>query len=693
MGQDISTIFNILASSPGDLIYHLVVGLALVLILVLASPKIKHPILGHRARHVLIGCGILFILQIILLSISIGQQDDGMSLFVGILECVLNGLAVIWLVWTFIETDKPTLLTGVMAFVSFMVIILGVISIVLSQFNISSKQFEHNLLLTLWQSGLLLLALSGIILLLIKQPQHWGLGVVILILLAGGYLLQIGRGTPTNLMGAVRLVQIFSFPWLISLSQRFADKKNEEIRPEIQPEPDAKGQTKDTKPALIDLLLKINLTKTTQEKYNAVARALSLSVISDICYIMHSPRESQEVLILAGYDLIREEFLQTTSLKREQLPRIINTWKDHQHLNLWQVGKENRDAAALMSLLNYHRIGNLFAYPLPLPDQGALAGVVFLSPYTNKQWTSKIRQQMDEIQETLTQVLFSKDPKENIQTQIDHLQDELDQQQEKKEEIQQALAEKDSLIRELNATLKQFKGKYQKEKLLNVKRIDKMKERLQTLKKQAAIQSEEQQQLEQINKKLRQLIEERDQLRTTLNHAKSRIKELESQAGQTGPIRLAAESQIVSLDSIAANARLQVNQQLREKNLTLEMINPDGRQMIKTDPELLQRIFKELLQNAILASDTDEKIQLSIKVMYETGMLLLEVTDYGKGLTQEEQKDLFSADHEVIPGIGSVKAVRNAIQAIRALNGKIWLRSKKEILTTFRVQLPIRIID
>jgi signal transduction histidine kinase/uncharacterized membrane protein len=695
MGQALSAIFNILTNFPGELIYYLVISLALILIIVLASPKVNHSILGHRARHVLIGSGILLILQIILFSISIsfGQQKNEIPLFMGIIERAVNGLTIIWLMWTFIESSQKVLFTGVLAFISLLVIILGGISLSLAMFDIGLMQIENSLFLTLWQSVLIFLDLSGIILLLIKQPQHWGIGISILILLAVGYLLQLGGESPSILMGAVRLVQIFSFPWLIALVQRFADNNEKFYLPECQPELNPKQVKKDTKPELIDLLLKINLTKTSQEKYEAVARAISLSVVADICYILHRPGESQGLNILAGYDLIREEFLDTARLKQEQLPKITSAWEENQHLALRQPDAEDQDIETLLLLLNYHSVGNLFAYPLSLPENGAIAGVVFLSPYTNKQWTSKTRRQMDEIRETLTQVLFTKDPKEALQAKINQLQSELSRQKDQKEEIKEALMEKEIQINELKSNLKQYKGKYQKEKLQVVKQIDAMKKRIQDLREQTAIQSEEQRQLEQTKQKLRHLINERDQLKSALDRANARIKDLETQAGQTGPIRLATEKQIISLDSIAANVKMLVNQQLLEKNLNLELINPDGRQMIKTDPELLQRVLQELLQNAILASDAGEKIQLSQKVTYETGMLLLEVTDYGEGLTPEEQKELFSADHESIPGIGSVSAIRNAVQAIRGLNGKIWLRSKKGHPTTFRVQLPIRIID
>jgi len=116
-------------------------------------------------------------------------------------------------------------------------------------------------------------------------------------------------------------------------------------------------------------------------------------------------------------------------------------------------------------------------------------------------------------------------------------------------------------------------------------------------------------------------------------------------------------------------------------------------QLIKSDPELLHTILKNLLSNAILASEGGGTIQLSQNISFETGMLVLEVTDFGQGLTQSEQQALFSAEYSTIPGIGSIPAIREAIRGIRVLNGKIWLRSKKGTFTTYRVELPVRIID
>jgi len=262
-----------------------------------------------------------------------------------------------------------------------------------------------------------------------------------------------------------------------------------------------------------------------------------------------------------------------------------------------------------------------------------------------------------------------------------------------KSRIIQTLTDKEDLIKQLNLELKRLKATYQIDRFEQVRQTDRMRERIRELTIKSNAHAGLSAKLEQMDERIRQLIKERDQLKTALEQANTRIKDLETKAGQTGPIRLSMENQIISLDSIAANARLGVASKLQQKQVKLEIVNPVGRQMIKIDPELLQTALQGLLENAVLASRPGKTILLNQKLSFETGMLIIQVTDYGEGLTPVDQKNLFSADYTAVPGIGSVAAIRNAIRAIRVLNGKVWLRSKKEDFTTFRVQLPVRIID
>jgi len=291
------------------------------------------------------------------------------------------------------------------------------------------------------------------------------------------------------------------------------------------------------------------------------------------------------------------------------------------------------------------------------------------------------------------QVLFTPNSDDNYQSQYVLGQNEINRLLSDKVVLMQALIDKEVALCEQTEKLKQFEAKYEVEKIETNKRIEKMRTELRETTAQLSAQENASLRMEQMETQIRQLTRERDQLYTELNRAEAQIREMNNQAGQTGPIRLSLENQVISLDSVAANIKLQMAAQMQQRQIDLEIINPDARQMVKTDPELLQTVLQGLLLNAILASDAKGSIQLSLKISFETGMLLVQVTDFGAGLTQAEQTAFFNADHESLSGIGSIQSIRNAIRAIRVLNGKIWLKSKKDVFTTFRVQLPVRIID
>ena len=697
MSIDLSAILEILTNQSGDLIYHLVLGLSLILLIGLASRKLSRSASGRRAWHVWIGGMILLFLQIILFCLRFWrvQSTDEIPTICILIEHITNTFTILWLVWTFINPKQPFLFTCLEIVFTIALITSGTISIILLILQPGFMPISSAVLLNSWQFIGLLLTVSGLILILIKRDPQWVAGMFILILLAAGHVIQLIIKTDVpSFMGGVRLAQILSFPWLIVLARRFAPEKVP-AAPKDAPLP-VEDMTKpvDTKPALIDQLLKINTQETSEDKYKAIVQALSLSVVADICYLVELPKNAGAVHLIAGYDLIRERELAPVELRRDQFPYITTAWQENQPLQLFQAPPTKRDVATLIECINYHRIGNLLAFPLFLTNQSTPSGgVIFLSPYTDKRWEAETLHQMETIAETLAKVIFTPNIKEKLKASLTEAQDEILTLHQEKEKLILTLAEKEAMLNQLNMEIKKCKAKYQIDRFEQISQVDRMKERIRELTTQTAAQADLPHRLEQMDERIRQLSQERDHLKMALDQAEARIKYLESQAGQTGPIRLSMESQIISLDSIAANARLGIAQQIQQKEITLEIVNPDGRQMIKTDPELLENTIKGLLENAIRASRSGETIQLSQKLSFETGMLIMQVTDHGEGLTAADQKNLFSSNYDAISGIGSVQAIRNAVRAIRVLNGKVWLRSKKDAFTTFRVQLPVRIID
>ena len=695
MNVNFSTLFQILEGSPGHLIYHLVITLSILFIVVIAILHLKNGENPNSAKHILIYCSIMIGIQVLLYTLgefftpSVFNANPAMAL----LERMAYGLIIIWTVWVFFEDDPKFLVSGISIFLTLAIIFFGFGLILVRSLELEIMPEITQLQIALSQIGTLFLVLLGIIFLIRLRPEQWLVAALILAAVGGGYLIQTLGFEPEDLgMGAVRLALTLSLPWLLVLTQNFRQTNLQKIDHLISLHPDEISDRIDIKPQLVKDLLNIALVEKTSEKQAAIAQAISLGAVADICFLAQIDHENQAVQLIAGYDLIRQVFLKASTLPIKKLDQIFQAWQVNQPLHLTDKDDTTPDGDTLTKLLRIHSLGHLVAYPLRLAEQPLAGGVIFLSPYTGKNLEQALVL-MDEIDQTLARVLFEPDPLEKPKAELEKLRLEYINLHKEKELLTQLLQEKEGQMSNLESDLNNWKAKFQVEKLDSTQRIDHMKDELAKLNVQLSEKSHIPRRLEQMKEEFRQLTQERDQLREALDEASERIIALESPQEQTGPIRLSIENRVISLDAIAANARLELVTALREKQIELEIVNPEATAMIKTDPGLVHTVVNNLLINAIKASNRAAQVQLNQKLSFETGMLVIQVTDFGKGLTSKEQSALFSSNPPEMPGIGSLESIREAVRAIRVLNGKIWLRSKPDSFTTFRVQLPVRIID
>jgi len=687
---------NIIAQPPSDWIFHLVVILSLLIITGLAFYTYKKNKNNKRAKRTLIGCSIILFLQILLLAFRPLNQGVGFNTGYSypLFERLVATLTITWLVWVFSD-DQSGIPTNLNIYLSLSLMIFAAVTMLVIPSLARLPNFNLYLINQFWQFIALILIIIGVVLTMITLPrQRWTMLAILLVLAVGHIIQMLMQNDLQWNMGAVRIAQTLSLPWIITIIMRIShDNEEEEQFQEIESEIGYSEMPIDTKPTLVKLLLEINLTETIEEKYQGIARALSHGVIADICFLVKVPPVGEKLYMMTGYDLIRETYLKPDRLAKDNLPRIMNAWKENRVFNISSDSSKYKDAATLAMLLNYHGVGNLYAYPLCLPDKTLTGGIIFLSPYTGKSWGNTTKQFLDEISSIIVQILFTQNPEKRTKLALNQLKLQVNALIKEQEHLRQALTEKEAQIRDKETEIKELKAKFHMEKMENVTNIEKMKTQIAELTTQLSAQRNVPAQLEQMKSEIRQLRSEREQLGIALNRANATIKDLQTQAGQTGPIRLSLDNQIISLDSIAANIRLQVASQLKQKDIDFEIHNPDGRLMVKTDPELLQTALFELITNAIKASTPGGTIRLDQKLSLEMGVLIIQITDFGDGLSQVEQTALFSGQHDTIPGIGDVHTVRRAIRAIRVLNGKIWLKSKKASYTTFRFQIPVRIID
>lgn len=151
------------------------------------------------------------------------------------------------------------------------------------------------------------------------------------------------------------------------------------------------------------------------------------------------------------------------------------------------------------------------------------------------------------------------------------------------------------------------------------------------------------------------------------------------------------QCQLVTLDlesfcrQIIEEARLTA----LEKHLTIEFITYGDFHGAMWDESLLRHILGNLLSNAIKYSLVGGKVLFKVIRQHKT--VIFQITDWGIGIAQADQKELFQPFHRGenvghIPGTGlGLAIVKKCVEAYR---GEIKLDSQLGVGSTFTVSLP-----
>jgi signal transduction histidine kinase len=134
-------------------------------------------------------------------------------------------------------------------------------------------------------------------------------------------------------------------------------------------------------------------------------------------------------------------------------------------------------------------------------------------------------------------------------------------------------------------------------------------------------------------------------------------------------------SSLINLHS--ANERVEI---IWEKNAGPAFINADKAQ--------INRLFTNLIQNAIEASVDNEKAIITIKEEIKNNQLLISVNDEGMGIPLNQHHRIFVPNFTTkTSGTGLGLAICKGI--VEKAFGKIWFTTEENKGTTFYVQLPL----
>ncbi len=110
--------------------------------------------------------------------------------------------------------------------------------------------------------------------------------------------------------------------------------------------------------------------------------------------------------------------------------------------------------------------------------------------------------------------------------------------------------------------------------------------------------------------------------------------------------------------------------------------------MVEADKTQINRLFTNLLQNAMEAIPEEESGQVNVAKVRENGSITFSITDTGTGIPASLIKNIFTPNFTTkTSGTGLGLAMCKGI--VEQAKGKIWFETREGDGTTFYVELPV----
>ncbi|HQY11875.1 MAG TPA: ATP-binding protein [Ferruginibacter sp.] len=114
----------------------------------------------------------------------------------------------------------------------------------------------------------------------------------------------------------------------------------------------------------------------------------------------------------------------------------------------------------------------------------------------------------------------------------------------------------------------------------------------------------------------------------------------------------------------------------------------EGPVRIHADRTHINRLFTNLILNAIQAVPEDKQVNIDMLELLADGKVLVKVKDNGNGIPEEMQAKIFTPNFTTkTSGTGLGLAMSKGI--VEQARGRIWFETKAGEGTTFFVELPV----
>ncbi len=548
MNELLFELTSLLTETPGNLIYHLalVFSIAGALQVTFSQWRLSR---FPQLRRTIFGLTVLLAAQVILFSVSALSWQGFIDpvLVLPPLDRAVTLLSLIWIGWLWLFPEPSRSADAGVGLLSVLVLTGLTLSYISWTPQAAAQIYDTTTQEAFWQMFSLGIAAIMGIGLIARRPNGWnhGAGFMLLAFLGHGFYLFFGMEAG-DFPGIVRIFYLAAYPVLLTLPQRFSlstrSLASHSAPTLVQQEngPIRERRRYSTDPKTFHALLAL-ASETDADKINhAITRAIAQTMLADLSFLIYLSEDSRQMVIASGYDLIREENLEGSSLNKEVIPMLANALQRGKALRLPQ-SSTSPDLQGLGELLNLSNPGHLLSTPI-MKGKEPIGGVLLLSPYSNRLWNADDQSFLSNISASLLSIIErgqkldeikrgrerSEEVIQEYRLQIDSLRDEKNALARELEKLERAAADTSTNQYEVEALLAlQEEAQEEISRLqaeideLKTYRIDDTDEKFAAIKNAGA---------EQIERELKATLEEVARLQNEQAKANSKILELEKAA-------------------------------------------------------------------------------------------------------------------------------------------------------------------
>lgn len=739
------SILNLLTTSPGNLVYHLVVGFSVIATLQAVVFDRRPAPDASRARTIL-GLSLLVLSQLgeFLAAGLAWQGMADMHFFLPPLDRAIIAFSLVLLVWLWVF-PKPNRVGDILAtLLVFTALIAFLLSLATWSNQTSIIPFNGTSLDQYWIGSTALVVALGLIGLLITHPAGWGVGFIVLTVNLLGLVIQLFWFDPAaDFSGAVRLAQLCTFPLLPALTLRFNPTEQIAQKPIQSSTPVFKERRKHSAdPRTVFAWLQVTSEPEPGTLPTRIARAVAQTMFADLCYLVTCPPPHDRLNLAGGYDLIREQPLDPAQIDREAVSTLANAVTRGRSLRLGGDAGDPPDLSNLAREIGLDTCGSLCLIPLGKVGQ-AWGAIMLLSPYSNRTWTQDDQTYLSSSIDAITTLLSATQQPPNLPagdsaesgavvdellSQLDTLRQEnqlllneisiMRQNEVEPHPIERILSQNipgqvstSAQVEQLEAQLRHTQGE-----LAHLQNLLADADQMSQMRSTTANRTEE---ILSIVQEFRQplatltgytdlILSESagilgglqrkfmERIRVSTERLQAMIDELiQVAANPTDHSGRIVES--VPVDEVIDRVITDNRTQVQEKNITFQIDFPESLPQLNIERDAFEQIVACLVQNAILASPYEGSIRLRCSIeapASAASCFLFQVTDHGGGIDPADLPRVFSkrvkAETALIQGIGDRGlGLSIAKTLVEAHQGRIWAESDPGKTATISVLIPL----